>query len=74
MHLVITDPVHHWQGDNDDIISHGRLYDVFTVELAQVYICKYIDSMWRVYGTLWRLSACANGKIFTPPLTAWEQG
>ena len=37
MHLVITDPVHPWQGDNDDIISHGRLYDVFTVELAQVY-------------------------------------
>ena len=73
MHLVITDPVHQWQGDNDDVISHGRLYDVFTVELAQVYTCKYIDSMWRV-GTLWRLSACANGKIFTPPLTAWEQG
>ena len=45
MHLVITDPVHQWQGDNDDIISHGRLYDVFTVELAQVYTCKYIDSM-----------------------------
>ena len=73
MHLVITDPVHQWQGDNDDIISHGRLYDVFTVELAQVYTCKYIDSM-RGYGTLWRLSACSNGKIFTTPLTAWEQG
>ena len=34
MHLVITDPVHQWQGDNDAIRSHGQLYDVFTVELA----------------------------------------
>ena len=34
MHLVITDPVHQWQGDNDAIKSHGQLYDVFTVELA----------------------------------------
>ena len=34
MHLVITDPVHQWQGDNDAIKSHGQLYDMFTVELA----------------------------------------
>ena len=52
MHLVITDPVHQWQGDNDDIKSYGWLYEVFTVELAQVYTCKYIDSMWRVWHSM----------------------
>ena len=31
MHQI---PVDQWQGDNDAIKSHGRLYDVFTVELA----------------------------------------
>ena len=36
MHLIITDPVHQWQGDNDAVKSHGRLYDVFTVELARL--------------------------------------
>ena len=34
MHLIITDPVHQWQGYNDAVKSHGRLYDMFTVELA----------------------------------------
>ena len=53
MHLVITDPVHQWQGDNDDIKSHGRLYDVFTVELAQVYIHASILIVCGGYGTLW---------------------
>ena len=23
MHLVITDPAHQWQGDNDDIKTYG---------------------------------------------------
>ena len=36
LHLNITDHVHQWQGDNDAIKSHGRLYDVFTVELANL--------------------------------------
>ena len=34
MHLVITDSVYQWQGDNDAIKSHGRLYDMLTVEIA----------------------------------------
>ena len=34
MYLIIIDPVHQWQGDNDAVKSHSRLYDVFTVELA----------------------------------------
>ena len=34
MHLIITDPVHQWQGDNDVVKLHGWLYGVFTVELA----------------------------------------
>ena len=34
MHLIISDSVHQWQGDNDALKSHGRLYDLFTLELA----------------------------------------
>ena len=31
MHLI---PVYQLQGDNDAVKSHGRLYGIFTVELA----------------------------------------
>ena len=36
MHLI---PVHQWQGDNDAVKSHGRLYDVITAELALPLCC-----------------------------------
>ena len=65
MHLVISDPVHQWQGDNDDIISHGRLYDVFTVELAQVCTCKYIDSMRRVWHSMVIKCMCKRQDIYS---------
>ena len=65
MHLVITDPIHQWQGDNDDIISHGRLYDVFTVELAQVSTCKYIDSMRRVWHSMVIKCMCKRQDIYS---------
>ena len=65
MQLVITDPVHQWQGDNDDVKSHGRLHDVFTVELTRVYTCKYIDSMWRVWHSMVIKCMCKRQDIYS---------
>ena len=31
MHLIITAPVHQWQGDNDALKSHGGLHDMFSL-------------------------------------------